>query len=440
MLCVLLVTTSPAARADVVAPSDPAQLPLAQRAALILKENCRSCHNSERHKGGLDLSLREQAMKGGRNGVVIRLGDAHESPLIRALAPDADPHMPPKGQLTPDEIDVLRRWIDGGLMWPAEAEHPPATQPVVLRGLPAAYQPVLAMALAPDGSRLAFGRGDRILVVDVSANQTRVVAERTTPGEPVYALAWSPDGRVLAAGGYRHVRLWDLDSAAPVRTFDGLAGRVTALAFTADGHALLAADGEPGAEAIVREWTLMGPASPVSWVAHSDSIASLSLSADGQRVATAGADRLVKLWDRAARKAVLTLEGHSAPVMAVALNADATRLASGGADREIRIWDTKTRELVKTLTSSPSGVSDLVWLDEKKIVSASEDGVVRLTNQDNKERAERSFNGASDVVYCLALAPDGKTVYAGCHDGKVYVWTVANGKLERTIDSIASRK
>jgi WD40 repeat protein len=109
-------------------------------------------------------------------------------------------------------------------------------------------------------------------------------------------------------------------------------------------------------------------------------------------------------------------------------------VASAGSDKEIKVWDVKTRALVTTLTSSPSGVADLAWLDEKKVLAASEDGVVRLTSVDNKERAERSFNGAGDVVYCVALAPDAKTVYAGCHDGKVYVWTVGSGKLERTVE------
>jgi mono/diheme cytochrome c family protein len=412
----------------------------AERAGLILKQNCQSCHNPEKHKGGLDLTERGAALKGGDEGVAIVPGKSAESRLIAVLAADADPHMPPKGQLTGEEIDVLRRWIDGGMTWVEVPAQLPATRPVVLRGMPEGYRPVLAIALSPDGKRLAIGRGDRAVVVDATAKETTVVAECVQPNEPVYSLAWNHDGTLLAVGGYRHVRLWDLKSSGPVRTFDGLAGRVTALTLMADGRALLAADGEPGAEGVVREWVLAEPSSSVSWMAHRDSITSLKISADGTRVVTAGADKLVKVWDRAARKELAALEGHAAPVMAVALNADGTRVASAGSDKEIKVWDVKTRELVTTLTSSPSGVSDLVWLDEKKVLSASEDGVVRQTSLENKERAERSFNGAGDVVYCLALAADKKTVYAGCHDGKVYVWKLENAKLERSIDLATTGK
>jgi WD40 repeat protein len=334
--------------------------------------------------------------------------------------------------LTPDEIHTLRRWIDAGLPWSHVAQ-PPATRPVTLRPIPAAYHPVLAIAIAPDGKRLAIARGDRAIIVDLAAEQSTVLAQCTTANEPVYALAWSPNGNLLAVGGYRHVRLWNLKSAAPVRSFDHLPGRITALAFTPDARTLLAADGEPAADGIVRQWSLDDPAASATWTAHRDSITSLRISADGARLVTASADKLVRIWDRAARKEIATLEGHSSPVMAVALNADATRLVSAGADREMKIWDTTTRQLVASLTSSPTGVADLCWLDEKRILSASDDGLVRLTSQDDKSRAQRTFTGAADVIYCLALSPDQKTVYAGCHDGKVYAWTLANGKLQRTI-------
>jgi mono/diheme cytochrome c family protein len=408
--------------------------PSAEQAMVILKQNCQSCHNQEKHKGGLDLTSRERALKGGEDGAVIEPAKSDRSRLIKALDADADPHMPPKGQLTAEEIATLRRWIDLGTPWPEQvAVKEPATRPVVLRAVSEQYQPVLAMAVAPDGKRVAVGRGNRVLVFDVAAKEAAVVGEFSTPNEPVYSLAWSPDGNAIAVGGYRNVRLWDLKSAGAVRTFDGLKGRITALVFTPDGRGLLAADGEPAAEGVIRQWALADAAPPSSWAAHRDSIFSIKVSADGLRLFTAGADKLVKVWDRASQKEVATLEGHAGAVMALAVNADATRLASAGADKEIRVWDLKTRELLVTLTSSPAGVTDLCWVDAKHILSSSEDGVVRLTNQENKEHAERAFAGAGDVVYCLALAPDGKIIFAGCHDGKVYGWNVASGKLERTL-------
>jgi len=92
-----------------------------------------------------------------------------------------------------------------------------------------------------------------------------------------------------------------------------------------------------------------------------------------------------------------------------------------------------------SLLTSPAGVTDLAWVNEKTLLSTSEDGVARFSSEANKERAERVFNGAPDVLYCAAVTSDGKTIFGGCHDGNVYVWTAATGKLEGTL-AVAAKK
>jgi len=139
----------------------------------ILKENCVSCHNPEKRKGKLVLTSREGALAGGEDGAVLVVGKAAESKLIEAMSSSADPHMPPKGQLSDAEIAALRMWIDSGAKWNAKAlaatTQPASTRPIVLRALPASYRPVLCMALSADQKRLAVGRGDRIVLYDLSA-------------------------------------------------------------------------------------------------------------------------------------------------------------------------------------------------------------------------------------------------------------------------------
>src|SRR4029453_19137135 len=64
----------------------------------LLQANCFSCHNPEKHRGGLDLTSREALMEGGDEGKVVVPGKPDESLLFRALGSEADPHMPPKKQ------------------------------------------------------------------------------------------------------------------------------------------------------------------------------------------------------------------------------------------------------------------------------------------------------------------------------------------------------
>jgi hypothetical protein len=84
------------------------------KARQVLSRNCFSCHSpDEKIRGGLDLSTKEKILKGGASGQVLVPGRSTESLMIQILRPGRTPHMPPKGQLSGDEIEILSRWIDG---------------------------------------------------------------------------------------------------------------------------------------------------------------------------------------------------------------------------------------------------------------------------------------------------------------------------------------
>jgi hypothetical protein len=67
------------------------------------------------------LDNRESALKGGDNGVDIVPGDSGKSPLVYYVARLVeDMEMPPAGKgdpLTPEQIGLLRAWIDQGAAW-----------------------------------------------------------------------------------------------------------------------------------------------------------------------------------------------------------------------------------------------------------------------------------------------------------------------------------
>ena len=402
-------------------------------AMVLLKENCVACHNPEKRKGKLILTNRAAALAGGENGPALLPGKSAQSRLANALLEDADPHMPPKGQLTVDEIATLRAWIDGGAAWDEQVLSKvrlASTQSIELRPLPANYRPVLAMALSADQKRLAVGRGDRILIYDLSKPERPLASEISTANDLVQSVAWSADGKWLAAGGFRHLRIWDAKRGEVARDIDKLTGRITAIAFTPDNQVLIAAEGEASSPALIRVWQMPDGKALAGWPAHADAIFSLKISSNGKLLATAGADKLAKLWDLSSHKEIAKFEGHAGPVMAVAFNAEATLLASAGTDKEIKIWDLKSKDQTASLMASPGAVTDLAWADGKTILSASEDGIARFSNQENKERAIRAFTGAPDVLYCTAITADGKTLFGGCHDGNVYIWNAKTGKLD----------
>lgn len=81
----------------------------------LLAQNCYACHGPEVQQSGLRLDQRQPALRGGDYGPVIVPGKSAESKLIRRLVDgDGGMQMPPAGALLPEEINVLRAWIDQG--------------------------------------------------------------------------------------------------------------------------------------------------------------------------------------------------------------------------------------------------------------------------------------------------------------------------------------
>jgi mono/diheme cytochrome c family protein len=85
----------------------------------IFEASCIKCHGRGKDKGGLRIDTRETLFKGGDSGAVILPGKSADSLLIALVQGfDSDSVMPKKGsRLTPEQIGVLRAWIDQGAQW-----------------------------------------------------------------------------------------------------------------------------------------------------------------------------------------------------------------------------------------------------------------------------------------------------------------------------------
>jgi WD40 repeat protein len=401
----------------------------------LLKSNCFSCHNDQKKKGGLVLTSRDAFLKGGDNGAAVDLDAPEKSGFIEALAADADPHMPPKKQLTPPQVDLLRKWVKDGAKWDvaALATSPSAPRTVALTASPASYHPILALALSPDAKRLAVGCGNEVVLYDVTGKEPAVVARASAHADPVQAIAWSADGQVLATGAFRRVVLWKAETLEKTREItEGLTDRIAALRFLPDGSRLVIADGRVAESGIVR---MVDPGEGkivASWTAHGDTIFDLAISADGKLLATAGGDKLVKLWDLESHKEIAKLEGHVAQVLSLAFNSDATQLASGGADFQLKVWDVKTRERIKTLGTHITAVNGVAWASAAGSVVGVTDGGTAMSFanftahngevSDEIVKETKSFNAADEGLHCVATTPDGKRIFAGSQEGKLYVW------------------
>jgi mono/diheme cytochrome c family protein len=122
----LLFLLLPAARADDLPAPAARKVDFEKDVRPIFVASCYRCHGPKAAKGGLVLDRRDEALHGGDEGKVIIPGKSAESRLIRYVAGmDEDHVMPPEDAgkpLRPEQIGVLRAWIDGGADWPIAAD------------------------------------------------------------------------------------------------------------------------------------------------------------------------------------------------------------------------------------------------------------------------------------------------------------------------------
>ena len=88
----------------------------------ILDSSCVKCHSGDKPKGKLHLDSLAGVLKGGVDGVVVEPGKSASSMLVLNVAHlgDDEDWMPPPNNkmniraLTPEQIGLIRAWIDQG--------------------------------------------------------------------------------------------------------------------------------------------------------------------------------------------------------------------------------------------------------------------------------------------------------------------------------------
>ena len=86
----------------------------------LLSSKCYSCHGPSQQKAQLRWDVKAIAAKGGISGPAFKPGHSAESLMVRLVAGvQPDLVMPLKGErLSPEEVGLLRAWIDQGAVWP----------------------------------------------------------------------------------------------------------------------------------------------------------------------------------------------------------------------------------------------------------------------------------------------------------------------------------
>jgi hypothetical protein len=88
----------------------------------IFAQSCYQCHSAKKAFGQLRLDVKQFAIKGGISGPGIIAGKSQESRLMQRILGEGDEARMPMGAdpLKPEQIELIRQWIDQGADWPNE--------------------------------------------------------------------------------------------------------------------------------------------------------------------------------------------------------------------------------------------------------------------------------------------------------------------------------
>jgi WD40 repeat protein/serine/threonine protein kinase len=332
----------------------------------------------------------------------------------------------------------------------------------------------------PFGKNLATVGDDGLLqlwpIADGMLGKAQTVARFD---DVVWGVRFDPSGsKIATAAEDGTVRLWDAAANAPATP--PLIDRMTdflSVAFSADGHGLIAGNGEGeihgwalphGAPlfAPIRGfhtsdiWKLViAPASnvfatssadgkstlfsyPAGKVigpafAPEDKISSVAFSPDGKVVFGGGSDGRIRLWDvmKGALKGS-TPSGHDGAIMDIELDQAHNLLVTLGTDQLIRFWRLESMvPLADEYEVAGAAAKGVSFSPDGKMLAAGDDaGNVELWKLGDGQ-VPAVLTGHRQQVWALAFTPDSKHLLSGDRNGEVRIWDTRTGALEATIDA-----
>ncbi|MGK0220469.1 MAG: hypothetical protein ACI9HE_003980, partial [Planctomycetota bacterium] len=386
--------------------------------AELMRDACTSCHRGSRAKNGLQLTSLAKMLEGGSSGAALVPGDADGSLMFQVMMHVREPFMPKDEPRLDDEIlTSLRVWINAGA---------PAT---------ATSGPTGGLALEAGPSMILEASGPPTTVAALPEGLRTEPLWWSPRGTAVMALAASPSLNLVAIGGHRQVSLYDPADGKILGVLAFPEGDIESLAFSRDGSLLIAAGGRGGESGRAVGWEVTTGSRVFELGDEPDAILSAELSSDHSLLALGGVDGILRVFSTADGTEVYASEKHADWVTAVSFSPDGVLLASADRAGGLFVWEALSGREFHTLESQKGSVNAITWRgDSQLLATGANDGAVRLFEMEEGKRVQGW--SAHTGVLDLSFLPDGRLLSAG-RDGRARLCD-SNGKLEAEFNGAQS--
>jgi WD40 repeat protein len=277
---------------------------------------------------------------------------------------------------------------------------------------------------------LAWSRDSRRLVTGGNDDWWRVwdVATGSAPygnqdSGPISAVALSPDGSRVATASGNHASLWTTARAVPISRLEGHSGAVTGVDFNRDGRLLVTSS----TDGTARVWNLATRTTLTELRGNGGAVSSAVFSPDGRFVLTASDDRTARIWDVDTGLALWT---HTSAVTDARFALHGKIVATGGLDQAVTFSNARTGEFLATLRTPQDGpVHSIRFSPNGKLLAVATDDPALLVRYAGNGRPITRLKGNRAGVVEAVFDPHGKDLAVADADGSAGVFTARTGRL-----------
>jgi WD40 repeat protein len=276
---------------------------------------------------------------------------------------------------------------------------------------------VRTIAFSPDGQRLAAGSADgSVHVWHLPTSSVQILSHLGG----VRSVAFSPDGRWLAtAGDDPMLWIWEVQTGECWRWLEN-GSRTWSIAFSPDSQFLLS-----GSDDRLRLWEIHTDEPIRSFTGHSGLVLTVHFSPDGKTAVSGSDDQTIKFWEVDTGRCLKTLKGHNNWVWSVDFSPNGAQLASGNEDRKVRLWQVNTGHCLHELAGHQGRIWSVAYSPDGRILaSGSDDQTVRFwqVDREGEPRCVQTLRGQTGAVRLVLFSPSGDYLATNSGDCEVKLW------------------